>query len=83
MPYSILCLSDCNILQYVEYGVSSKEKNIIMFCIIIKSKTRSDYQSSLWQNSPYVCTAYIHGIQDRIHKVRFLSVHIVQHADQK
>ena len=27
MPYSILCLSDCNILQYVEYGVSSKEKH--------------------------------------------------------
>ena len=35
MSYSILCLSDCNILQYVEYRVSSKEK-IIMLCIIIK-----------------------------------------------
>ena len=36
MLYSILCLSDCNILQYVEYRLSSKEKNIIMLGIIIK-----------------------------------------------
>ena len=26
MPYYILCLSDCNILQYVEYGLVVKKR---------------------------------------------------------
>ena len=67
MSYSILCLSDCNILQYVEYRVSSKEKNIIMLCIIKKvrqgqiTKTRQGQITNLVFGGIHHCLHCLHS----------------------